>query len=201
MKATGILRKVDNLGRIVIPIELRRTLGINIKDDMEIYVESESIILKKYEPISSTYGNDEQLVHPLEVDCHVRTTDEVAEQLNIREEEVISWRKQAPSVLITAPDPNAKPVANPPDPEIAIGEDGKKYYHLVIEVVSLLGFDKAYKNPREKVLRMLKKGLLDGFDACTFLNPEVKKEDFFPTCYWVYDASIEAYKREVLNKQ
>ena len=143
----------------------------------------------------------EKLVHPLEVDCHVRTTEEVAKKLNIKEDEVINWRKQAPSVLRTAPDPNAKPVANPPNPESAIGEDGKKHYHLVIEVVSLLGFDKTYKAPQGKVLRMLKSGLLDGFDACTFLNPKVKKEDFFPTCYWVYDASIEAYKREVLNKQ
>ena len=201
MKATGIVRKLDNLGRIVIPIELRRTMGINIKDDMEIYVESESIILKKYEHISPFNDNEEELVHPLEIDCHVRTTEEVAEHLNIREEEVINWRKQAPSVLRTAPDPNEKPVANPPNPEIAIGEDGKKYYHLVTEVVYLLGFDKAYKAPQGKVLRMLKSGLLDGFDACTLLNPGVKKEDFFPTCYWVYDASIEAYKREVLNKQ
>jgi len=142
-----------------------------------------------------------KLVHPLEIDCHVRTTEEIAEQLNIREDEVINWRKQAPSVLRTAPDPNEKPVANPPNPEIAIGEDGKKYYHLVTEVVYLLGFDKEYKAPQGKVLRMLKNGLLDGFDACTLLNPNVKKEDFFPTCYWVYDASLEAYKREVLKKE
>ena len=38
-KATGIVRKVDELGRIVLPIELRRTLEINEKDDLEIYVE------------------------------------------------------------------------------------------------------------------------------------------------------------------
>ena len=50
MKATGIVRKVDELGRIVLPIELRRTLGIEIKDPIEIYVEGEYIILKKYNP-------------------------------------------------------------------------------------------------------------------------------------------------------
>jgi len=50
MKATGIVRKVDELGRVVIPIELRRTLGIDLKDPLEIYVEGESIIFKKYEP-------------------------------------------------------------------------------------------------------------------------------------------------------
>ncbi|MCI8649415.1 MAG: AbrB/MazE/SpoVT family DNA-binding domain-containing protein [Anaerotruncus sp.] len=50
MKATGIVRKVDELGRIVLPIELRRTLDINEKDSLEIYVDGNHIILKKYEP-------------------------------------------------------------------------------------------------------------------------------------------------------
>lgn len=50
MKSTGIVRKVDELGRVVIPIELRRTLGIDEKDALEIYVDNEKIILKKYEP-------------------------------------------------------------------------------------------------------------------------------------------------------
>ena len=49
-KSTGIVRKVDELGRIVLPIELRRTLEINEKDDLEIYVEGASIILRKYRP-------------------------------------------------------------------------------------------------------------------------------------------------------
>jgi transcriptional pleiotropic regulator of transition state genes len=50
MKSTGIVRKIDELGRIVLPMELRRTLNLNIKDSMEIYVEGESVILKKYAP-------------------------------------------------------------------------------------------------------------------------------------------------------
>lgn len=50
LKSTGIVRKVDELGRVVIPIELRRTLGIDIKDPVEIYVDGENIILKKYQP-------------------------------------------------------------------------------------------------------------------------------------------------------
>ncbi|QNO14899.1 AbrB/MazE/SpoVT family DNA-binding domain-containing protein [Alkalicella caledoniensis] len=50
MKSTGIVRKVDELGRVVLPIELRRTLNINIKDSLEIYVDGERIILKKYQP-------------------------------------------------------------------------------------------------------------------------------------------------------
>ena len=50
MKSTGIVRKVDELGRIVLPIELRRTLDIAEKDSLEIYVDGECIVLKKYEP-------------------------------------------------------------------------------------------------------------------------------------------------------
>lgn len=50
MKATGIVRRVDELGRIVMPIELRRTLDIEVKDSMEIFVEGERIILRKYNP-------------------------------------------------------------------------------------------------------------------------------------------------------
>ena len=50
MKSTGIVRKVDELGRVVIPIELRRTLKIAEKDALEIYVDDDKIILKKYMP-------------------------------------------------------------------------------------------------------------------------------------------------------
>ena len=50
MKSTGIVRKVDELGRIVLPIEMRRTLDIAEKDALEIYVEGSSVILKKYKP-------------------------------------------------------------------------------------------------------------------------------------------------------
>ncbi|MEA4941067.1 MAG: AbrB/MazE/SpoVT family DNA-binding domain-containing protein [Oscillibacter sp.] len=50
MKSTGIVRKVDELGRIVLPIEMRRTLDIAEKDALEIYVEGASVILKKYKP-------------------------------------------------------------------------------------------------------------------------------------------------------
>lgn len=50
MKSTGIVRKVDELGRIVLPIELRRVMDIQIKDSLEIMTEDDRIILKKYEP-------------------------------------------------------------------------------------------------------------------------------------------------------
>ncbi len=50
MKATGIVRKLDDLGRIVLPIELRRNLDLEVKDPVEIFVEGDCVILKKYEP-------------------------------------------------------------------------------------------------------------------------------------------------------
>lgn len=50
VKSTGIVRKVDELGRIVLPIEMRRTLDIAERDALEIYVEGSSVILKKYKP-------------------------------------------------------------------------------------------------------------------------------------------------------
>lgn len=50
MKSTGIVRKVDELGRIVLPVELRRTLGIAEKDPLEIFVEGDTIVLHKYQP-------------------------------------------------------------------------------------------------------------------------------------------------------
>ncbi|MBJ8056021.1 AbrB/MazE/SpoVT family DNA-binding domain-containing protein [Bacillus cereus] len=50
MKSTGVTRKIDELGRIVIPKELRRTLGIVEKDPIEIFVEDDKIILQKYKP-------------------------------------------------------------------------------------------------------------------------------------------------------
>lgn len=63
MKATGIVRKVDELGRITLPIELRRTLNIDIKDPVEIFVEGEAIILKKYEPSCIFCGNAKDVVN------------------------------------------------------------------------------------------------------------------------------------------
>ncbi|MBR1749663.1 MAG: AbrB/MazE/SpoVT family DNA-binding domain-containing protein [Ruminococcus sp.] len=61
MKSTGIVRDVDNLGRIVIPIELRRTLGINEKDSVEIYTENDTIILRKYQESCIFCGSTESV--------------------------------------------------------------------------------------------------------------------------------------------
>jgi transcriptional pleiotropic regulator of transition state genes len=76
MKATGIVRKVDELGRIVLPIELRRTLDIEIKDPIEIYVDGDYILLKKYEPACVFCGNakDVRRVHDKNV-CSVCITE------------------------------------------------------------------------------------------------------------------------------
>jgi len=62
MKSTGIVRKVDELGRVVLPIELRRTLDIAEKDALEIYVDGPTIILKKYEPACIFCGNAKDVI-------------------------------------------------------------------------------------------------------------------------------------------
>ncbi|GGH17013.1 AbrB/MazE/SpoVT family DNA-binding domain-containing protein [Paenibacillus segetis] len=62
MKSTGIVRKVDELGRLVIPMELRRTLGIGEKDPIEIFTDGEQIILRKYQPGCVFTGEDTDLI-------------------------------------------------------------------------------------------------------------------------------------------
>ena len=62
MKATGVVRKVDELGRIVLPVELRRNLNIDIKDPLEIFVDGDSIILKPYRPCCIFCGEGEDVV-------------------------------------------------------------------------------------------------------------------------------------------
>lgn len=62
MKSTGIVRKVDELGRIVIPREIRSKFEIAEKDPLEIYVDGSSIILKKYEPNCIFCGNSKNLI-------------------------------------------------------------------------------------------------------------------------------------------
>ena len=57
MKSTGVVRKIDELGRFVLPIELRKNLRINNRDSVEIFVEDDKIILKKYEPSCVLCGN------------------------------------------------------------------------------------------------------------------------------------------------
>ncbi len=62
MKETGIVRNLDNLGRVTLPIELRRTLNMDIKDPVEIFVHEDSIVLKKYEPSDIFTGSKDDLI-------------------------------------------------------------------------------------------------------------------------------------------
>ena len=63
IKSTGVVRQLDTLGRIVLPIELRRTMDIGIKDMVEIFVEDDRIILKKYHP-ACIFCNDARSIRP-----------------------------------------------------------------------------------------------------------------------------------------
>ncbi len=62
MKSTGIVRRLDELGRITLPIELRRTLGVGEREPLEIYVEEDRIILQKYEPADIFNGEKNDLI-------------------------------------------------------------------------------------------------------------------------------------------
>lgn len=62
MKSTGIVRELDALGRVVIPMEMRKTMKIDKSTPLEIFVEGENIILRKYEPTCLFCGNATELV-------------------------------------------------------------------------------------------------------------------------------------------
>ena len=63
MKSTGIVRKMDDLGRIVLPIELRRTLEISERDSLEIFIEDNMIVLKKYQPACIFCDNAKDIIN------------------------------------------------------------------------------------------------------------------------------------------
>jgi len=65
MRSTGIVRRVDELGRIVLPIELRKTFGISEKDALEIFTDGDKIILQKYQPADIFTGEMDELVEYL----------------------------------------------------------------------------------------------------------------------------------------
>jgi AbrB family transcriptional regulator, transcriptional pleiotropic regulator of transition state genes len=62
VKATGIVRRLDDLGRVVLPIELRRTMGLGDRVHLEIFTEGETVILRRYEPLCVFCGQSGQLV-------------------------------------------------------------------------------------------------------------------------------------------
>ena len=61
MKSTGIVRRIDQLGRVVLPMELRKTLGWETKDPLEVYVDGETVMLRKYEPYCVFCGESREL--------------------------------------------------------------------------------------------------------------------------------------------
>lgn len=83
MKSTGIVRKIDDLGRMVIPIELRKTMNINKKDPMEIFTDGNKIVLKKYEPGCEFCGSMDNLVtfdgHEICTEC-IHSMEEKTEE-------------------------------------------------------------------------------------------------------------------------
>ncbi|MFD1362598.1 AbrB/MazE/SpoVT family DNA-binding domain-containing protein [Lentibacillus salinarum] len=82
MKSTGIVRKVDELGRVVLPIELRRTLDINEKDSLEIYIDDDKVVLKKYTPSMTCQVTGETSDHNLSLaNGKIVLSPEGAEQL------------------------------------------------------------------------------------------------------------------------
>lgn len=62
MKATGVLRKIDGLGRIVIPMEIRNKLDISTNDPLEIHVEGTQIVVKKFEPDCTFCGSSKNVI-------------------------------------------------------------------------------------------------------------------------------------------
>lgn len=62
MKSTGMVRRIDELGRIVLPKELRETFNIVERDALEIYTEGNSIVLKKYEPACIFCGDAREVI-------------------------------------------------------------------------------------------------------------------------------------------
>ena len=62
MKSTGIVRRIDRLGRVVLPMELRKTLGWEIKDPLEVFVEEETVMLRKCGPYCVFYGETRELL-------------------------------------------------------------------------------------------------------------------------------------------
>jgi len=62
MKSTGIIRKVDDLGRVVLPIEFRRVLDISERDELEIFLENDRIVMQKFEPVCVFCGRAQELV-------------------------------------------------------------------------------------------------------------------------------------------
>ncbi len=84
MKATGIVRRIDDLGRLVLPIELRKMMNMAIRDPLEIYVHEDTIVLKKYIPACIFCGSADDLLiykdHKVCKECVEAMAGEIAEK-------------------------------------------------------------------------------------------------------------------------
>lgn len=85
MKSTGIVRRLDELGRITLPIELRRNLGVTERDALEIFVESDRIILSKYEPVDIFTGDKDDLIEYHGKKVSKKSIEEMAQLAGILE--------------------------------------------------------------------------------------------------------------------
>ena len=83
MKNTGVVRKLDELGRITLPMELRRSLDLNEKDALQIYVDGDKIILEKYSPSDIFSGSKENLVEYKGKKVYVESIKELAKLANL----------------------------------------------------------------------------------------------------------------------
>ncbi len=73
LKSTGVVRRIDELGRIVIPKEIRRNLGIRDGENVEIFTENDSIILKKYNRLTSSADLAKTLCEIIDKDLKIKT--------------------------------------------------------------------------------------------------------------------------------
>ena len=79
MKHTGFIRKVDELGRIVLPIEIRRSLNIEIRDTVEIFADANSITVQKYLPGDVFTGSTDNLINYYGKNVSLESIKEMAE--------------------------------------------------------------------------------------------------------------------------
>lgn len=83
MRSTGIVRNLDNLGRIVIPKEMRRVLSIEERDPIEILIEDDAIVLRKYEPADIFSGDKDQLIEYCGKKISKKSIEEMAKLVGI----------------------------------------------------------------------------------------------------------------------
>jgi transcriptional pleiotropic regulator of transition state genes len=84
MKSTGIVRRVDELGRIVLPIELRKTFGISERDALEVFTDGEKIILQKYQPADIFTGEMDELIEYKGKKVSVASIKELCKMANLK---------------------------------------------------------------------------------------------------------------------